>query len=366
MPEKLKNMIEEIAREYLNNALILHYDICTCQKCRQDMLSLAVAKIPPEYISLCPGEEAPRELRAAIRDKYKGEIVKELMQAIGVVSQNPGHPLKEDKEKAFTALLDRILQDRGLDFRQYHSGVIKRKVALRMRENRLESYADYARFLAQSPGEYEKLLAELCINVSGFFRDPEVWVTVRYLFENLLKEKKLKNDKSLVVWSAGCASGEETYTIAILLRELFREDWQNFSLTLLGTDIDKNCLLAARAGIYAKESLKDVEDRHLDAYFIALGGGRYQVREEIRKMASFQYLDLIREDYIKDTDVVFCRNVFIYFNRDLQEQLLMKLYNSLRPGGYLIKGKSEAIFSEAGRIFKDIDTSARIYQKQEA
>lgn len=364
MPQELKNIIEVIVREYLNNALILHYDICTCEKCRQDILSRVVAKIPAEYIELAPGEEAPYEYISAIRDKYKGEIVKELMQAIDAVGQNPSHPVTEDKIKAFNSLLDRIFQDRNLDFRQYNSGIIRRKLALRMREKGLESYADYARFLIQNPDEYEKLLAQLCINVSEFFRDPEVWVTVRYLFENLLQEKKLKNERNLVIWSAGCASGEETYTIAILLKELFRQEPQNFSLTLLGTDIDKKCLSAADDAVYTKESLKNVENKRLESYFTPLEGGRYQLKEEIKKMAAFQYLDLIRQDYIKEADVVFCRNVFIYFNRDLQEQLLMKFYKSLRPGGYLIKGKSEVIFTEAGSIFKDIDTNARIYQKQ--
>lgn len=364
MPQELRNIIEDIVKEYLNNALALHYDICTCQKCKQDIFSQVVAKIPPKYIKLAQGEEAPCEYISAIRDKYKGEIVKGLMQAIESVGQNPSHPITEDKARAFGALLDRILQVRNLDFRQYNSGIIKRKLALRMREKGLESYVEYARFLTQNPDEYEKLLAQLCINVSEFFRDPEVWVTVRYLFENLIKEKKLKNEKSLVIWSAGCASGEETYTIAILLKELFREGQKDFTLTLLGTDIDKKCLSAAKEAVYTKESLKNVESERLKSYFTPLEGGCYQLKEEIRKMAGFQYLDLIRQDHIKETDVVFCRNVFIYFNRDLQEQLLMKFYKSLRPGGYLIKGKSETIFTEAGRIFKDIDTNARIYQKQ--
>lgn len=366
MAQELKNIIEEIAGVYLNNALTLHYDICTCQKCRQDMLSSIVAKIPPEYISLNQNEKTPPEIIAPLRDKYKGEIIRAAMKAIETVSRNPSHPLKEDRVKSFEALLDRIFQDRSLDFRQYNAGVIKRKIAVRMRDNRLESYLDYARFLTQNPHEYEKLLAELCINVSEFFRDPEVWVTVRYLFEKLLKEKKLKDDKSLVIWSAGCASGEETYTIALLLKELLKSDLQTFFLRLYGTDIDKRCLLTAQAGIYPKESLKNVEDKYLESYFIGLGGSRYQIRDELKRMVRFQYLDLIHEDYIKDADVVFCRNVFIYFNRDLQEQLLMKFYKSLKAGGYLIKGKSETIFSEARHIFKDVDANARIYQKQAA
>ena len=122
---------------------------------------------------------------------------------------------------------------------------------------------------------------------------------------------------------------------------------------------------AAKKAIYHKAALKNVGDKQLKVYFTALDNGVYLVKDEISTMVKLQYLNLINDEPIKETDVVFCRNVFIYFNRNLQEQLLMKFYQSLRIQGYLIKGQSETIFSEAGSIFKDIDSNARIYQKTE-
>ena len=120
-----------------------------------------------------------------------------------------------------------------------------------------------------------------------------------------------------------------------------------------------------KKAVYHKASLKNVGDKQLKVYFTALDNGVYLVKDEISTMVKFKYLNLINDEPIKETDVVFCRNVFIYFNRNLQEQLLMKFYQSLRIQGYLIKGQSETIFSEAGSIFKDIDSNARIYQKTE-
>jgi chemotaxis protein methyltransferase CheR len=367
MPQELRNIMEYIVRLYLDNALTLYYDICTCKTCKQDMLGYVVSKIPAEYMLLNQSEEPPPEVMVSLRDKYKGEIIKTLMSAIDIVSKNPSHPLKENKGEAFQALLDRIYQERGLDFRQYNPGVIKRKIAVRIRKNGLESYGDYARFLTGKPQEYEELLAELCINVSEFFRDPEVWVSVRCLLENMIAQKKLNRDNSIVIWSAGCASGEEPYAIAIELSEILKSEKvsENFSIKIYATDIDRKCLCVAAIGIYPKQSLKNVDERYLKDYFIPLPEGSYQIKDGLKEMVTFRYLDLVHQEYIRDTDMVFCRNVFIYFNRDLQEQLLMKFYKSLRPGGYLIKGKTEAIFGEARHIFADVDSYARIYRRQQ-
>ena len=386
MPEKPKNIIEDIARDFLNSALTLRYDICTCARCRADMLTYALSKVPPEYLS------AQERLSSAISDaslrrKHQAAITHAIVSAIETVSKNPKHSLNEDKTQTFKSLLNQILESRGLDFRQYHQGVIKRKLASRMRANGVESYVDYSRLLIKKPEEYEKLLEDLCINVSEFFRDPPVWVTVKCLLENIINQKKLKGDqpegraclpdrqglapnsqshKSLKVWSAGCASGEEPYSIAILLKELTKTSRQDFSLKIYATDIDKKCLLAARNGAYLKENFKNLEDKYLKSYFIAAGDGHYQLKDEIRSLVEFQYLDLIREDFIQETDAIFCRNVFIYFNRSLQEHLLMKFYKSLKAGGYLIMGKVEMLVLEAKAIFQEIDANARIYQKKEA
>ncbi len=165
------------------------------------------------------------------------------------------------------------------------------------------------------------------------------------------------------VWSAGCAGGEEPYSIAIELKEILKDDLPRFSLEIIGTDIDRKSLSAAETAEYPKESLKNADAKMLEKYFVACEGG-YKLNEEIKDMVGFQYRDLISQDHIEETDVVLCRNVFIYFDRSLQEHLLMKFYKSLKPGGYLIMGKVETILGEAKEIFEEIDVNARIYRKK--
>ena len=361
MTEKLKNIMEDVSRDFLNSSLSLRFDICTCQICKEEMLAKMLVQLTPKYV---PAYET--NLKAVIeqaRNESRNQITRSGIMAIDEVSKKPKHPISGDLEESFKMLLGRIFDDRGLDFRQYHKAVIKRKVASRIYLNNLKSYFDYASFLSRNPQEYDKLLEELCINVSEFFRDSEVWVTVRYLFETLINQKKTRNESSIRIWSAGCASGEEPYSIAILLKELLKEDFRRSSIELYATDIDKKCLTQAKFGLYPKESLKNVEEKRLKGCFSPDAAGGYRIGQEFREMVRFQYLDMINEAPITDVDVIFCRNVFIYFNRSLQELLLTKFYNSLKPGGYLVKGRAETIFTEAKDIFENVDMNARIYRK---
>lgn len=361
MTEKLKNIMEDAARDFLSSSLSLRFDICTCQVCREDMLARMLAQIPPKYVSIY--ETNLKAVLEQAKSESRNQVVRCGILAIDEVSKKPKHPVSGDLEESFKLLLGRILDDRGLDFRQYHKAVIKRKVASRMYLNGLKSYFDYASFLSRNKQEYDKLLEELCINVTEFFRDPEVWVTVRYLFETLINQKKARNELSIKIWSAGCASGEEPYSIAILLKELLKDDFRRFSVELCATDIDKKCLTQAKFGLYSKDSLKNADEKRLKGCFSPDAAGNFRINPEFREMVKFQYLDMINEAPITDVDVIFCRNVFIYFNRSLQELLLTKFYNSLKPGGYLVKGRAEAIFTEAKDIFENVDLNARIYRK---
>lgn len=361
MAEKLKNIIEDIASDFLNSALTLRYDICTCKQCRNEMLAYILSRVSAKYVTTEKG--ALHAIIEQERLEQQAEIARAMLGAIETISKNPRHMLKENKEQTFQLLLNKVFEDRSLDFRHYRQGILKRRVAIRMRKNNVNSYPDYLRLLIKKPEEYEKLFEVLCINVSEFFRDPEIWVTIKYLLENIIRDKKQRNERSMRVWSAGCAGGEEPYSAAILLKEILKDDFPQFSLEIIGTDIDRKSLSAAETAEYPKESLNNVDAKMLKKYFVACEVG-YKLNEEARNMVGFQYRDLISQDFIEETDVALCRNVFIYFNRSLQEQLLMKLYKSLKAGGYLIMGKVETILQEAKEIFEEIDVNARIYRKK--
>jgi chemotaxis protein methyltransferase CheR len=361
MPEKFKNIIEDIASDFLNSALSLRYDICTCNQCRNEMLAYILSRVPAKYVTTEKG--ALHTIIEQERVEHEAEIARAMIDAIETISKNPRHTLREDKEQTFQLLLNKIFEDRGLDFRHYRQGVLKRRIAIRMHANKVESYSGYLRLLIKNPKEYEKLFDVLCINVSEFFRDPEIWVTIRYLLENLIRNKKQRNDKSIRIWSGGCAGGEEPYSVAILLKEILKDDLSWFSLEIIGTDIDRKSLSTAETAEYPKERLKNVDAKILKKYFVACSGG-YKLNAQIKDMVGFQYQDLISQDFIEETDLVLCRNVFIYFNRSLQEQLLMKLYKCLKAGGYLIMGKVETILQEAKGILEEIDVNACIYRKK--
>ena len=361
MPEKLKNIIEEITRDCLNNTLTLRYDICTCSVCKNDMLAFILSRVPAHYVTTDEG--ALHTIIQQSKAEYQAEIARATLEAIEKISKNPRHKLKEDKLHAFQLLLNKIKEDRGLDFRHYHQDLLKRRVALRLRAKGIDTYSEYLRLLIRDPEEYDKLFEVLCINVSEFFRDPEVWVTARYLIESLTRLKNQTNDNSIRIWSAGCANGEEPYSIAILVKEALPWAGTNFSVEIIATDVDKKSMKIAEKAEYPKEALKNVDKKLLARYF-NFASGSYTAKDNLRGLVTFSYLDLTSQELIENTDIVFCRNVFIYFDRSLQEQLLMKFYRALKIGGYLVMGKAETLITEAKTIFEEIDAGARIYKKK--
>ncbi len=361
MINNIKNIVEDIAAYLLDNALAHRYDICTCKTCQADILGLILTKIPPRYAAL--DDTALPTLIKEAKIQLHSEINIAINTAIEMVSKNPHHAVSDDRKKSFELLLNKILIDRRLDLKHYRQEILKRKLAARINANNLNSYAEYLNFLIKNPLEYDKLFETLCINVSEFFRDPEVWVTARYLFENLIRKKTEKGETNIKIWSAGCANGEEPYSIAITLKEILKKNIGKFHIGIYGTDIDKKCLADALVAKYAKEQLKNMNEINLNKYFIALDDQKFKLKQEIIYMVNFQYFELSSDKFITDVDVIFCRNVFIYFSREMQEKILNNFYNALKSQGYLIIGKVETIAVGSKESFKIIDSEAHIYQK---
>ncbi|MDD5348114.1 MAG: protein-glutamate O-methyltransferase CheR [Candidatus Omnitrophica bacterium] len=355
MDAQVLTLVQEITDQLLRQSLSLRYDICTCPECKDSMLKLAINGLLGLNLPLA--DTTPEK----VKETYARDINRLVIHAIDRVSDRPPHPVHEDKKKEFKRLMQRIYAERGLDLRNYHTELLKRRIALRLQKNDVPSYAEYIKFLGRKPQEYDKLFETLCINVSEFLRDPPVWVTIQYLFENLIRIKQQTGDPRIHVWSAGCACGEEPYSIALMLKEALRSVQASLSVQITATDIDKACLLAAKKAVYAKDSVKNIDTKLLARYF-ELTEGKFAVKEELKRMVNVDYVDLTSGNFPKDTDLIVCRNVFIYFNRDLQRQLLVKFHSSLKVGGYLIMGKSESLWIEPG-FFENIDSNARIFRK---
>lgn len=367
---KTPPIIESIIQESVTHNFAYRYDMCVCPVCTNDVVRRALSAVHParNEIEAISGDEALRQIRA----ENNLAINNAILHAIEYVSEHPSHPQAEDRRKTFKLLLQKILQERGLDFRNYHIDLLKRRFAIRIKANGLYSYTEYMKLLDRSPREYEKLFETLCINVSEFFRDPPLWVTLQYLLEKMVAEKRAAADRTLAIWSAGCAKGEEPYSLAIATTEALRPHAALIRANIIATDVDKGALAAAQKAQYSPDSIKNVNDRLLAKYFIAVenpGNGEparnkiYRVKETITDMVTFSALDLITGDFPKGIDLLVCRNVFIYFKRDLQEQILRKFFEAIRPGGYLCLGQSESMLTEVRKLFEDTDSNARIYRR---
>jgi chemotaxis methyl-accepting protein methylase len=360
MAGKLKNIIEDIALDHLNNVLAIRYDICTCAICKNDMLALVLSRVPAQYVTTEEG--ALHTIIQQFRVEYQVEIARAIIEAINTISKNPRHELKENKNQTFQLLLDKVQEDRSLDFHHYNLDLLKRRVAIRLRKTKVSNYSEYLLLLMKNPEEYDRLFETLCINVSEFFRDPEVWQAMRPVFLDQLRQKANEADNSLRVWSAGCANGEEPYSIALLIKELLSSEEINCRVEILATDVEQRNIKLAHKGVYLKTSLKNVSKALLNRYFTPAEEG-FKLNDAVKQLVNFSYLDLTSNEAVKNADIICCRNVFIYFDRDLQEQLLMKFYNSLKPKGYLLLGKSETLIQEAKEIFENVDINSRLFRK---
>jgi len=260
--------------------------------------------------------------------------------------------------------LKRLIRERlSLDCDQYKDGYLQRRFAVRMRERGVSGYEAYASVLKRDPGEYDDLMRDLTINVTQFFRDPPVFKALEEaILPLLIYDKVSRGEASIRVWSAGCSSGEEPYSICILLRELLGEEFENFSLTMVGSDIDEEILESAREAIYLPRQVVNVPRPYLERHF-TLQDGRYHLGEEIRSMVKFRNIDLFTRTAGSHFDLVLCRNVVIYFTREMQERLYMRFHSSLREGGYFVMGNTETLVGEASSLFRPAFVRERIYRK---
>jgi chemotaxis methyl-accepting protein methylase len=258
------------------------------------------------------------------------------------------------------SLLEKIYSERGFDFREYKTTTLTRRLTRRLHARRVQTYVDYARVLDQDPGEYETLFNDLTINVTSFFRDD---VAFRVLKDTLLPQLIKRNvQRSLYIWSAGCATGEEPYSIAMLLFELLGKDISDWHITLLATDIDRSALHSAQAGLFSQKGVEGIPQAWLEKYFIPENNG-FRIQPAIQEMVRFDVHNLVSDPPCHDLDLVVCRNVLIYFNPELQTRVLQGFHAGLKEDGFLLLGKAEVPVGETKRLFHLLDSKAKVYRK---
>jgi chemotaxis protein methyltransferase CheR len=243
----------------------------------------------------------------------------------------------------------------------YNDSYLKRRLKSRMRRTGTDSYDAYHDLLADSDDEQEALLDALSINVTGFFRNPDVWDGIANVLDDLASE-----GRSLRAWSAACADGREPYSLSMLAADSRSVDEQSVSIT--ATDINEKALDVARAGAYENTRTIDIDDQlsFLRNYsqYVDRDGDQFQIRETIQQRVSFEHHDLINDQPKSDFDLVMCRNLFIYIDNEFKEPILQTIADSLRSGGYLVIGKAETIPPRLQSAFSVIDGRLRIYQRE--
>ena len=252
----------------------------------------------------------------------------------------------------------------GHDFSFYKSSTIHRRIERRMAVQRIETLSEYVKFLQQTPSEVEALFRDLLIGVTSFFRDPEAFKLLEE--EGVPKFFYGKAANSVIrVWVPGCSTGEEAYSIAILLVECMETMKKTFTIQVFATDIDSEAIATARVGRYATSIAADLTPERLARFFsIEADGSAYRIHKGIRDMLVFSEQDVIKDPPFSKLEMISCRNLMIYMKGELQKKLIPLFHYALNPGGLLFLGTSETV-GEFGELFDALDRKAKLYLRKE-
>jgi two-component system CheB/CheR fusion protein len=263
-------------------------------------------------------------------------------------------------DAGFEALLEFLKRARGFDFTGYKRASLERRFRRRMQAVSCTSYGDYLDFLEVHPEEFEQLFNTLLINVTSFFRDPSAWQAMR---EKVLPDVLARRDdgEALRIWSAGCASGQEAYSVSMTLAELLGPDEYRRRVKIYGTDIDEEALTYARAAVYTAKELEGVSDELREKYF-ERADTRFEFRTDLRRTVIFGRNNLLQDAPISRLDLLLCRNTLMYFTAETQARILRHFHFALGVDGTLVLGRSEMMLSHR-EAFKPVDIKQRIFRK---
>ncbi|MEO6291559.1 MAG: chemotaxis protein CheB [Burkholderiaceae bacterium] len=250
------------------------------------------------------------------------------------------------------------------DFSQYKPSTIYRRIERRMAVHQIDAIDSYVKYLQQTPVEVEALFRDLLIGVTNFFRDPEAFEALESLVIPKLFDGKPAG-AVIRAWSTGCSTGEEAYSIAILLQERSEKLKKNYKLQVFATDIDSRAITIARNGLYPASIADNISAERLARFFIAEpDGSAYRIHKSIRDLLVFSEHDVIKDPPFSRLDLISCRNLLIYMGSELQKKLISLFHYALQPRGLLFLGTSETI-GEFGDLFTALDRKSKVYQRNE-
>ncbi|OFY84204.1 MAG: hypothetical protein A3F72_14345 [Bacteroidetes bacterium RIFCSPLOWO2_12_FULL_35_15] len=306
----------------------------------------AIAAKTADYI-LSP-EKMPEKLMQYVK-KRKNNLIGTLQESL--------IPVESQIKKIFLIIRNQT----GYDFSNYKSNTIIRRITKRIALNQIDSIQDYIDFLQGNPTEVENLYKDFLIGVTSFFRDTEVFEsleknTIPYLLQMSMEKQELR------IWVCGCSTGEEAYSIAILLKEALVKNKQYLKINIFASDIDKDSIEFARSGTYSESVLPSISPERLARHFVKKENG-YQLKKDIREMIVFAQHNVIKDPPFSKMDMISCRNLLIYMNSDLQKKIISTFHYSLNNEGILLLGTSESI-GEYADLFEDFDQKSKIFKKK--
>jgi two-component system CheB/CheR fusion protein len=249
-------------------------------------------------------------------------------------------PIRSTEERALRSFLEQLRTRSGIDFTAYKTPTIMRRLQRRMIATGSGRLTEYIRFLQNNPDEYQRLVSSFLIKVTEFFRDADLFAYLRDRILPELIEQARANGNELRLWSAGCATGEEAYSLAILISELLGAELPQFNIRIFATDLDNGAITFARRGVYPAGALRNIPAPLIERYFTWVDDA-YEIRKQVRALTIFGQHDLGQRAPFPRIDLELCRNVLIYFTPELQRRALQLFTFSLRDGGYLVLGKAE-------------------------
>ena len=245
-----------------------------------------------------------------------------------------------------------ILALTKIDLNAYKEAQMKRRIDTLITRNQCKSYAEFVNLIKTDKEKFEEFVAYLTINVSEFWRNPEQW---KILEDKVVKD--LVKKPSIKIWSAACSTGDEPYSLVMLLSKYLPLS----RIKIIATDIDKQVLEKAQAGLYNEKSLKGLPAEFKTKYFDKVGASNYQIKDEVKKCVEFKIHNLLLDPYPSACDLIVCRNVLIYFTEEAKNDIYVKFYNALKPKGILFLGSTEQIIAPQKIGYSTI--SSFFYQK---
>jgi two-component system CheB/CheR fusion protein len=260
----------------------------------------------------------------------------------------------------FEALLDYLHNSRGFDFTAYKRSSLERRVQKRMQAANVESYVGYGDYLEAHPSEFTLLFNTILINVTNFFRDPEAW---DYIAADVIPRvlQSLEGDAFVRIWSAGCSSGEEPFSLAMLLAEALGRDAFRDRVKIYATDVDEEALSQGRQASYTEHAVGAVPPALAEKYF-EKSNGAYVLDRDLRRAVIFGRHDLILDPPISRVSLLVCRNTLMYFNSEVQHRILDRFHFGLRDSGFLFLGKAEMLLTRSS-LFGPVDLKRRVFAK---